>query len=402
MENSFDVLKLDHNGRGIIKKDGKTIFVPGATIGDTVKIKIVKDNKNYSVGNITCFIKKSCKRRERYCKYFDKCGGCSIGNLKYEEQLKYKEEKIKNIINRFLKEDIKINPIIYSKDLKYRNKITLHIKNGKIGLYKEQSNDIVDITECALVSDEINKLIKRVRRFLKRNRNNVREVVIRTTCIGHSMIKFIGDVNEDKAYNSFEDIDSIVINDKIIGARYITEELGKYKFKMSCDSFFQVNRFNTINLYNEVCRVIKGKKINKLIDLYCGTGTITIFVCKNAFEVLGIEKVESAVEAARLNRAINGASNVSFIDSKTENIINKFDNIDCIITDPPRCGMDKVTIDNLRRIASKMIIYVSCDAMTLVRDLNMLKDIYEIKEITPVDMFPNTHHVESIAVLERR
>lgn len=402
MDNIYEILKLDHLGRGIVKVNGKTVFILHSTIGDIVKIKIIKENKKYSIGVVKEFVKKSELRKNNYCPYSDICGGCSIGNLIYEEQLKYKEEKIKNIFDKYLKQELKINPIIYANDLGYRNKITLHVRNKKVGLYKEESNEIIEIEKCILVSENINKLIERVRLFIKNTQNDIEKVTIRYTNKNESMINFIGSVDLEEVKKYFSDITSIVVNNKIIGEKYITEELGKYNFKMSYESFFQVNRFNTINLYNEVYRILKEKKYKKLLDLYCGTGTITIFNHEIASEVVGIEQVKTAIDAANINKNTNNITNIKFIDSKVDEVIDQFNDIDCIITDPPRSGMDNKTIDNIIRINPKDIIYVSCDPMTLVRDLNRLSKYYLVKEITPVDMFPNTYHVETVCVLERR
>lgn len=394
----FKIEKLDHFGRGIVKIDNKIVFVENAVVGDEVSIKIVKDKKKYSEAKIVSFYKKSSKRRE-FCKYSSVCGGCNICDMEYKYQVEYKEKKIKEIISKYLKENIKVNSIIYSKDNNYRNKITLHVKGNKIGLYKKNTNALIEIDSCNLVDSRIIEIIDRLKHFVKEKTHNLNQIVIKKTTLNEVMLVFYGVIEEKVVLEEFSDINSIFINDKCLNNKYITEKLGDYKFLLSKDSFFQVNSYNTINLYNEVMRMIEKQDFGKVLDLYCGTGTIGIFASKYAKEVVGIEVVKDAIEAANINKEINDIKNITFINGKVEDNIDKFLDIDLIIVDPPRSGLDNKTISNLLKINSKKIIYVSCDPMTLVRDLNLLKENYYIEEITPVDMFPNTYHVECVSVL---
>lgn len=398
---AFKIEKLDHFGRGIVKLDNKIVFVENAVVGDEVSIKIVKDKKKYSEAEIVSFINKSSKRRE-FCKYSSVCGGCNISDTLYDYQLKYKEQKIKEIVSKYLKENIKINPIIFSKDSNYRNKITLHVNKDKIGLYEKSTNSLIEIKSCKLVDYKINETINRLKLFVKKTKHNLKNVVIKKTTLNEMMLVFYGDIEEKVVLEEFSDINSIFINDKCLNNKYITEKLGDYKFLLSKDSFFQVNSYNTINLYNEVIRMMENKRFDKVLDLYCGTGTIGIFASKYAREVVGIEVVKDAIEAANINKEINDIKNITFINGKVEDNIDKFLDVDLIIVDPPRSGLDNKTISNILKIKSNKIIYVSCDPMTLVRDLNLLKENYNIEEITPVDMFPNTYHVESVVCLNRK
>lgn len=400
MNKSYKIEKLDHFGRGIINIDGKTIFVENAYIGDEVCVEIIKQKKNFSIARVKEYVKYSDLRKKDYCKY--SCGGCDILELLYKEQLKFKEDKVQDILKRYLKEDIKVNKIIYDKDLNYRNKITLHVKNNKIGLYRKESNEIVEISNCSLVSDKINKLIDRLRVFISKNPNNISEIIIKTTYYNEVMLIFNGEVSSDLALKEFNDIESIFINDLCLKSKFIKDKIGEYDFYLSRDSFFQVNRFNTINLYNEVKRLIKERNINNVLDLYCGVGTIGIYISKYVKHVIGVEVVEDAVESAFENKKLNNISNIDFKCCKVEDCINEFKDIDLIIIDPPRSGLSKSVINSIVTINPKYIIYVSCDIMTMVRDLNILNDNYKINEFTPVDMFPNTSHCESITLLERR
>lgn len=394
------VEKLDNLGRGIARIDNKIVFIENALPEEVVDIEIIKDKKNYSLARRIRLDKKSKYRRE-VCPYSDFCGGCDLISLEYDKQLEYKQNKIEELVIRNLGEDIKINNIIYDKDFAYRNKILLHIMQEKLGFFEQMTNNIVDIDKCLLVNDRINSLISLIREFIKNNRE-LKSVVIRSSSNGDTMLIFSGNVSKELLLESFSMVDVIVLNNKLVKGQFIKERLGDKEFLIYPNSFFQVNMFNTLNLYNEVKRMTYNKKYGNILDLYCGTGTIGIFLSQIATSVVGIEVVEDAVIAAKSNADINNVENIKFICGRVEDYIDGFNNIDLIIVDPPRSGLDKKTIDNVKRINPKEIIYVSCDPMTLVRDLKELEEDYLIKEITPVDMFPNTHHVECVSVLHRK
>lgn len=394
------VEKLDNLGRGIARIDNKIVFIENALPEEVVDIEIIKDKKNYSLARRVNLEKKSKYRRE-ICPYSDFCGGCDLISLKYDKQLEYKQNKIEELVRRNLGCGIKINNIIYDKNFAYRNKILLHIMQEKLGFFEQMTNNIVDIDKCLLVNDRINSLISLIRKFIKNNRE-LKSVVIRSSSNGDTMLIFSGNVSKELLLESFSMVDVIVLNNKLVKGQFIKERLGDKEFLIYPNSFFQVNMFNTLNLYNEVKRMTYNKKYGNILDLYCGTGTIGIFLSQIATSVVGIEVVEDAVIAAKSNADINNVENIKFICGRVEDYIDGFNNIDLIIVDPPRSGLDKKTIDNVKRINPKEIIYVSCDPMTLVRDLKVLGEDYLIKEITPVDMFPNTHHVECVSVLHRK
>ena len=392
--------KLDNLGRGIAKLNNKIVFIDNALPDELVNIEIVKDKKNYSLAKNNKLLKKSIYRR-KVCPYSEFCGGCDLINLEYNKQLEYKSKKIEELIKRNFNNDIKINSIIYDKDFSYRNKILLHILQDKLGFFEQMSNNIIDIEKCLLVNGKANNLIKSIRKFIKNNKK-LKSVVIRISSNGDTMLIFNGDSLENKILEYFSMVDVIVLNNKTIKGQFIKERLGDKEFLIYPNSFFQVNMFNTLNLYNEVRRMTYNKRYDNILDLYCGTGTIGIFLSDIATSVVGIEIIEDAVIAAKRNADINNIENIKFICGRVEDYIDRFNNIDLIIVDPPRSGLDKKTINNIKRINPKEIIYVSCDPMTLVRDLKELKEDYLIKEITPVDMFPNTHHVECVCLLCRK
>ena len=382
---------LDHFGRGIAKVNNMPIFVENSLIGEEVEIIITKEKKNYMEGIVSKYLKVSPLRVESKCLYYDKCGGCDLLHLSYEEQLKYKENKVKEIIKKFSGLDC-VNKIVGGKQFNYRNKITLQV-NKKIGYFKKKTNDIIPIDNCLLVDDRINEIINELKQV---DVSKVNKIVIRVTNL-ESMVVFYGDIINKINLN----VDTIVVNDKIIkGNGYIKEEINGLNFIISPTSFFQVNNIGMINIYNKVLDYIDGGNV---LDLYCGTGTIGIYVSKKANNVLGIELNKEAIKDAQINKKLNNIKNIDFISGDVGIILSKNNfKADIVIVDPPRAGLDSNSINNIIKIKPNKIIYVSCDPVTLARDLNILKEHYDVLEITPFDMFGNTYHVECVCLLKLR
>jgi len=400
--------KLDHQGRGIAKIDNKPIFIPNSLPDEEVKIEIIKEKKKYSEGIVKEYIIKSKKRIDPKCPYFELCGGCDLMNMEYDDQAKYKENKIKEIITKFTNISLeKIKPIIKCEQDFYRNKITLHNKNN-LGYYSKRTNEIINIKKCLIVDNHINDVISKLNEL---KLDNIYEVIIRSSKnIKNTMI--VLKINDDIDINYYvenlkEYVDTIIIykNNKYIpiyNEGYIYETLGSYKFKISPDSFFQVNTFQTEKLYDEVKKSLEAIGNEKVLDLYCGTGTIGIYISECVKSVYGIEINKSAVEDAIENKKINNISNIDF-ECLDASLVKKIKNdFDIIIVDPPRSGLDKNTIEYLLESKTEKIIYVSCDPVTLARDLNLLENKFETEKITPVDMFPNTYHVECVCLLKRK
>jgi len=393
--------KLDHYGRGITKLDNKTVFVKDALPDEIVEINIIKEKKNYAEANVLKYIQKSNNRIEPKCPYYNSCGGCNIMHIPYEDQLKFKQNKIENIIKKYLNNEVKINDIVSSDRIDfYRNKTTFQVQE-KIGFYKENTYNIINIDSCTISDKLINNSIK----FLKRlNLKEITKITCRTGL--NELMIIIETQNENLDITPLKEIaHSIYLrtNNKYIhkfGSENIYEKLENYKFKISRDSFFQVNIDTCLKLYNKVKEYVKNNK--NVIDLYCGTGTIGIFVSENN-NVIGIEMNEYAIKDAIDNKKLNNIKNIDFICGDSGKKLKDLNFMpDTIIVDPPRNGLNKETINNILKFDSKEIIYVSCDPMTLVRDLNALNEYYDIKEITPFDMFPNTHHIETVAYLTKK
>lgn len=387
--------KLAHNFKGIAKVNDKVVFVEDVLPTEIVDVRIVKDKKHYSEGVSTNIIEKSSDRVDSICPYFKECGGCSTGYIKYDKALIYKKSIVKDIIKKYAGYDVDPEIISNYQEYKYRNKVTLKVLNGNLAYTKEGSNELININKCYLVNDNINNIISTLNNI---DLTGLLEVIIRGT--DDIMVILYGDINGSIVINELKDkVSSIVLNDKVIyGKEYITIKVGKYKYSIYPRSFFQVNTDMISKLYDKVLEYAGTSKT--LTDLYCGAGTIGIYLAKNFDTVKGIEINKAAIDSANLNKKINNINNISF-ECKNANEISNISS-DVVVVDPPRSGLDKKTINTLLNSSSKKIVYVSCDPITLARDLNILKERYELKDITLFDMFPNTRHIETVCNLDRK
>ena len=358
--------KLDYYGRGITHIDGKVCFVPNTLEDEEVEIEIVEDKKKYMIGKVTNYIKTSEKRISSKCKYYDICGGCNLAHISFEDENKFKVKIVNELFEHSCKYKVNIKDINYDGEFNYRNKIVLHSDGKRLGLYNDNSHDLVEIDKCLLVSDKINNCI------------------------------FDLDKTKDQIIRVSNDEKEISINDRLMTS------IGDKKYYLSKDSFFQINKTLTEKLYN--CIRDYSNEINplKVLDLFCGIGSIGIYIANDKYEITGVDYSKSNIEDANKNSELNNCENISFICDRVENVIDEFDNYDLVIVDPPRAGLHKIVIDNLIRINSKYIIYVSCNPHTLIRDLNLLYDYYDLKDIKLFNMFPRTYHVETVSVLSRK
>ena len=378
--------KLDHFGRGISRINGKPLFVPNLLPTEKALVKITQDKKKFSVGEIIELKEKSKDRICSKCPY-ETCG-CALKNMKYEKTLMYKKENVKDVLRKFGNITIDEIEIVPSKNIyNYRNKITLKVDHGKIGYYKNNTNELIEIDKCYLATEKINKIISKLK---KENLENVREIIIKD--MKQLMLIIKGEMNID---NLKKYCDSIYINDKLVfGAEKILNQIGDYNFYVSKDSFFQVNNYIATELYFKVLEYCKGGK--NLLDLYCGTGTISLFLSKYFDHVTGVEINKEAVKCANENKKINNITNVDFI-CKDANKIKK--SVDTIVLDPARSGITEEGVKNIFRIKPKKIVYVSCNPITLATNLKELSKSYKLKEIFLFDMFPWTYHVECVCLL---
>ena len=439
-----DIIDNGFEGEGIAKIDNFTVFIPGAIKGEKIKILIVKVLSSHAFGKILEILEKSEKRQDADCPTYKRCGGCNLRHIQYEETLKMKQNAVQSLVNKTLKNKIQVNETIgMNNPYHYRNKAQYPLgidKNGEpvIGVFANRTHEVIPIENCFIQNPQSEEIAKYVLQFIKQNHISIYNEEIQKGLFRHIVIKVglktneimcifvingksIPKENELKSalIQRFPNIKTIVknINTKntnvilgeqninIFGNGYIEDILGEYKFKISPLSFFQVNPIQAEKLYNIGVEAASISKDDVVFDLYCGIGTISLFMAKFAKKVYGIEIVKEAVEMAKENAKNNHIENVEFYDGDVEIVLDDMihnQNIipDIVMFDPPRKGLDKKSIHNILKIKPKKIVYISCNPATLIRDLSDFETLYEVKSITPVDMFPFTSHVECVAVLQ--
>ncbi len=399
--NEVKIEKIDNQGRGICYVDSKITFVPNTLPGEIVKIKLTKESKKYNEAVVTEYLISSKNRVESPCPYFGICGGCELLHSTYEDTIKYKKEKLESIISKYanIKSNIEIIPSI--KTLSYRNKITLKIVNGKYGYYKNSSHKLIEINKCLLAEESIIEFLKDIKYLNIKNG----ELVIRSNYNNELLIwiKSKDNINPDITYlKTHHKIAGIVVNDKVVnGDSSFIEIINHQLFTVSYDSFFQINRYICSKIFNLINNYIDNDEV--ILDLYCGVGTLGINASRNAKKAFGIEIVKNAVLNAITNSKINKRDNIFYMLGDVSTCLPKIkEKVDTIIVDPPRAGLDNITKETIINFKPCKIIYVSCDPITLARDLKELSSYYNVIEIKGLDMFPYTHHVETFVVLEKR
>lgn len=390
--------KLDNFGRGITYVDNKITFVNKALPGDIVDIKVINEKSKYNEAIINRIIKPSSLRIESKCPYFDKCGGCSFLNTSYENTVSIKKNKILDLINR---NKIDVNDYIFVENrdpYNYRNKISLQVIDSKIGYFEEKTHKITNIDKCLLAKEPINKFIDKVHLFGIKNG----KVTIRCNFKEELLISIeTKDHVNNLEYDVIDtcNITGIVLNGECIyGKDSFTEKINDLYFEISYVSFFQINTYITQKLFD----IVESNVTGNVLDLYCGVGTLSLACSKRANSVIGAEIVENAVKNAKKNAKLNNIDNVEFILQDLNKGINTDVKFDTFILDPPRSGISNKIMQLLLKELPSKIIYVSCDPQTFFRDLNLLKDKYEITKMYSLDMFSYTYHCESITVLEKR
>ena len=393
--------KLDNQGRGICFINNKITFVPNTLPTEEVEIELIKETKKYNEAKVINYLKQSPNRIDSICPYFGICGGCELMHSTYKDTIKYKKEKLESILYKYahIKEDIEI--VECNKHLNYRNKITLKVIDNKYGYYENNTHDLIEIDKCYLAEESINKFLEDIKYLDIKNG----EVTIRSNYNKELLIwiKSKDKINPDIDYlKSKHKIVGIILNDKpLVGDSSFIEIINHMLFQVSYDSFFQVNRDICSKLFNLIEEEIDEG--DTILDLYCGVGTLGINATKKAKKAYGIEIVKNAVLNAITNSKINKRDNIYYMLGDVSNTLPKIkDEINTIIVDPPRSGLDPITKQTILDLKANKIIYVSCDPMTLARDLKELQEIYNIKSVKGLDMFPMTQHCESITVLERR
>lgn len=439
-----DIIDNGFEGEGIAKIDGLTVFVPGSIKGEKCEILIVKVLASHAYGKIVNIIEKSENRKESDCATYKRCGGCSLRHMTYESTLKLKRQVVQNLVNKGLKKKVEVLETIGMENpYNYRNKAQYPVglnSDGQpeVGVFAQRTHTIIPIQTCLIQTEISQKIAKTILNFVKEKNIQVYNEENQKGLLRHIVIKVGKYTNQvmcilvvnDSKFNQeqelvkllcekYPEIKTIVknINNKntnvilgkeninLYGNGYIEDKLGEYIFKISPMSFYQVNPVQAEILYTTAINQANLDRNDILFDLYCGIGTIGIFASKYVNKVYGIEIVPQAIEDAKENAKINDVKNIEFICGDVEvafdELINKEKIVpSAIIVDPPRKGLDNKTVENIAKIKPAKLVYISCNPATMVRDLTKLENIYNIKAIQPVDMFPWTNGVESITILE--
>jgi 23S rRNA (uracil1939-C5)-methyltransferase len=438
-----DIIDNGIEGEGIAKIDNFTIFIKGAIKGEKVKIIIVKVLSSYAYGKILEIIEKSDKRVQEDCSTYKRCGGCNLRHIDYDETLEIKQNMVQNLVDKSLKTKVKVNKTIgMGIPYHYRNKLQYPVgidKNGKptMGVFANRTHEIIEIDKCFIQNENAEIIAKYIFNYWMKNNLEIYNETTQKGLLRHIVVKlglktneymlilvingdgFNGETNFVKQIiKEFPEIKTIVknvntdntnvilgeVNKCIYGDGYITDILGEYTFRISPHSFYQVNPIQAELLYSIAIEAVKLDKNDVVFDLYCGIGTISIFMANFCKKVYGIEIVKEAIDMANENANLNCITNIEFFDGDVEYVLNELINVkkifpNVIMVDPPRKGLDKVSINNILKILPNRIIYISCNPSTLVRDLSFLENDYDIVSIQPVDMFPWTSHVECVSVL---
>ena len=453
----LEITSIAAEGYAIGRDNNQVIFVKYAAPGDVVDVKIVKKKKNFQEGQIIRYQHKSEQRVEPFCPYFTHCGGCKWQHMPYESQLEFKQQQVIDAMERIGGiQGFEVVPILGSEKIQaYRNKLELtfserawvidYVKGEDkprpraLGFHiPGQFSQLLDIEACYLMPDYVNQIQRSVKAFcdyrgvsfhdIQRHEGLMRNIMFRCNEKNEWMIVVAFYENDTEIIeavmshikDNFDRVVSLnyIVNAKMndsmqgcevihySGAPYLTESLGNYNFIIQPLSFFQTNTQQAKRLYDITKDFAGLTGIENVYDLYTGTGSIAIYVSEGAQNLVGIEYVEVAIEDAKINASNNGVENATFYagdmkDVLTETLFEKHGNPDVIITDPPREGMHPDVVERINQSGAKRIVYVSCNPATQARDIKAMQEHYRLVKMQPVDMFPHTHHVENVALLEK-
>lgn len=438
----IDITDVTNEGNGVGKYDGMAVFVPLTAIGDRVKVRAIKVKKSYAIGKAMEIIEPSKDRIENDCDAFRSCGGCVFRHISYESECKIKENKVYEAVKRIGSVDMKPQKIISANNIYgYRNKAQYPVSmDGKVGFYAFHSHRIIPCADCSLQPDIFSRIVKQAEEWINENNISIYNEETHIGLLRHIYLRIAEETNEimftavingdnmpcaDKLIKRLEsvcgdDLKSVQLNinkedtnvilgntcNLLFGSGYITDILCGVKVRLSPLSFYQVNRTMAEKLYKKAAEYAKPQN-KKILDLYCGAGTIGLSMAKEAESIIGVEIIPEAIEDAKFNAKENGINNAEFICADAavaaENLANRNIKADVVIVDPPRKGCSKELIETIAKdFVPNEVVYVSCDPATLARDIKIFDESgYKLVEYTPVDLFPRTSHVETVALLKK-
>lgn len=435
----LEVIDLNHEGYGVSRHEGLTVFIPNALPKEKIKCEILKQEKTFARAKLLEVIKSSAKRVNPLCPAFPRCGGCDLLHLDYQEQLAFKKKMVEETFKRIGHLEVSVAQILGAdKPLYYRNKVQIPVsgKNGKlqIGYYERKSHAIVALDKCFIQSPEMTDIAIYLKELFRKYNidgydegnklGQIRHIIIRKNKLAEYMVVLVSYTNIGKVIKmltkdlitKFGQIKSLILNfnpkttnvilgqnSKLLyGVNYLSDEIDGLKFQLSPQSFYQINSEQTEKLYKVVKDLLNPRGDEVILDAYCGVGTISLYLSRYVKSVIGIEVNSEAIKDANNNMHLNGINNTVFqvgLVEETLPIIFAKTSLDALIVDPPRKGLEKTVIEAIIQSSIKKIIYVSCDPATLARDLGLLSKDYTVKKVICVDMFPQTANVETVALL---
>ncbi len=437
------ITDITDTGNGVGRADNIVVFVPQTAVGDVAKVKIIKVNKNYSVGKVIDITEPSKHRISIDCPCFSKCGGCSFRHIDYDCELSLKQKRVEDCIRRIAKVDASPCPIVFEDTVnRYRNKAQFPVgEGGTVGLYAPRSHRIIPVTDCLLQPQIYEKIVVAFKKWVGDNRvpdydevckrgllrhlyirsnKDETEIMVVIVCNGSeipgktALISYLSEAVGDRLKSVYLNVNTkdnnVILGEKNIllyGEKYITDTICGISVRISPNSFYQVNRNMAELLYKKV-REYAEPEGKTVVDLYCGTGTIGLTMAKECKSLYGVEIVKEAVDDAVQNARDNGINNAEFICSDAleaaKNLSARGIKPDVVILDPPRKGCDIKLIDIVaNNFSPERVVYVSCDPATLARDIAVFGEFgYNLIEYTPFDLFPRTNHVETVSVLSRQ
>ena len=423
------------NGEGIGYDHGVPVFIPGALMHETVDVKITQEKEKYKTAKLIRVIRKSKDRVEPECRYCDSCRACTLMHLKYERQLNYKKQTLKQALKKYADIDMPVSIIKNDNIYHYRNKFKLPfgMEKGKIvtGMYESERGRFVPIEDCIIHEEVLEKVRKQIleimnkyklKAYNERTREGYRSLIMRTFNNKIALVFVVGDntdlepmlsdltrieevssiyysVNTNKKYINALENDLV----HVFGKNCLNARINDLKLVFTPKSFFQLNTRQAEVLYDEAVSLI-DENDEEVLEAYCGVGVMSLMAARKAKHVTGVEIVPDAIDNAKKNARYNKIDNVDFVVGDSGSVmeeISKEKQLDCLIVDPPRTGLDEKIINSILNSNAKKIIYVSCNPSTLAKNLNVLKEYYNIESIRAIDVFSNTEHVESIVYLAR-
>ncbi|MDD6885798.1 MAG: 23S rRNA (uracil(1939)-C(5))-methyltransferase RlmD [Solobacterium sp.] len=431
----LEIKKMGINGEGIGYDHGVPVFIPGALMHETVDVKITQEKEKYKTAKLIRVIRKSKDRVEPECRYCDSCGACTLMHLKYERQLNYKKQTLKQALKKYADIDMPVSIIKNDNIYHYRNKFKLPfgMEKGKIvtGMYESERGRFVPIEDCIIHEEVLEKVRKQIleimnkyklKAYNERTREGYRSLIMRTFNNKIALVFVVGDntdlepmlsdltrieevssiyysVNTNKKYINALENDLV----HVFGKNCLNARINDLKLVFTPKSFFQLNTRQAEVLYDEAVSLI-DENDEEVLEAYCGVGVMSLMAARKAKHVTGVEIVPDAIDNAKKNARYNKIDNVDFVVGDSGSVmeeISKEKQLDCLIVDPPRTGLDEKMINSILNSNAKKLIYVSCNPSTLAKNLNVLKEYYNIESIRAIDVFSNTEHVESIVYLAR-